>query len=319
MLTAYDDRFRRVDDLGAATWIDVLDPTEAENAAVQAATGLHVASRAELSEIESSSRLGSEDGALFLSMPLAIHVYADDAHSSPLGFVLTRDRLLTIRFETSRAFDAFVQQATRGEMQGHGGPHVFVALLELIVDRLADVLEHIRDNLDGSSRLIFTSTMATGRRPRAEDKMLRALLTTIGRNGDLISEIRDSLLGIARIVPFTEHLGAAWLDQDLHERLRTVRQDVASLSGYDAHLTNKLQFLLDATLGFINIAQNNIIKVLTVVSVVGIPPTLVASIYGMNFKSMPELNWAFGYPYGLAMIVLTAILPLVVFRIRGWI
>jgi magnesium transporter len=97
-----------------------------------------------------------------------------------------------------------------------------------------------------------------------------------------------------------------------------VRQDVASLSDYDAHLVNKVQLLLDATLGLINIEQNNIIKVLTVVSVVGVPPTLVASMYGMNFKHMPELDWAWGYPYGLALIVISAVGPLLWFKLRGW-
>ena len=102
-------------------------------------------------------------------------------------------------------------------------------------------------------------------------------------------------------------------------RLLTVRQDVASLSDYDAQLTNKVQFLLDATLGFINIEQNNGIKILTVVSVVGIPPTLIASMYGMNFKNMPELQWEYGYLYGIVMIVLSGVIPLLWFRKRGWI
>jgi magnesium transporter len=113
-------------------------------------------------------------------------------------------------------------------------------------------------------------------------------------------------------------LAGEWLPADVKQRLETVRQDVASLSDYDAHLTNKVQLLLDATLGMINIEQNNIIKVLAIVSVVGIPPTLVASMYGMNFKNMPELDWAWGYPYGLAVIAISAILPVLWFKWRGW-
>jgi magnesium transporter len=105
----------------------------------------------------------------------------------------------------------------------------------------------------------------------------------------------------------------------MRDRMKSLRQDVASLSDYDGHLNGKMQFLLDATLGLINNAQNNIIKVLTVVSVVGIPPTLFASIYGMNFKDMPELNWSYGYPYGLTVIVLSAVIPLIWMKIRGWI
>ena len=126
---------------------------------------------------------------------------------------------------------------------------------------------------------------------------------TLGRVGDLISHIRESQVGAGRIVPYVETTAAAWLPKDLQPRLHTLRRDIASLNDFDTHLNDKLQFLLDATLGFINIAQNNVMKVLTVVSVVGIPPVLIAGIYGMNFKSMPEYDWAWGYAYGLGVIV----------------
>jgi len=144
-------------------------------------------------------------------------------------------------------------------------------------------------------------------------------LQAVGRSGDRSSQIRDTLLGIARIVPFALSHAADWLDAPTKADLETLRQDLASLSDYDAHLLNKVQLLLDTTLGLINIEQNNIIKVLTIVSVVGVPPTLVASIYGMNFKAMPELDWAWGYPYALTLIVLSAILTMLWFRWRGWV
>jgi magnesium transporter len=156
------------------------------------------------------------------------------------------------------------------------------------------------------------------RRTAVESASLRVLLRRVGHNGDLVSKIRDSLLGIGRIVPYVLSLAGEWLPADVKPRLETVRQDVASLNDYDAHLANKVQLLLDATLGMINIEQNNIIKVLAIVSVVGVPPTLVASMYGMNFKHMPELDWAWGYLYGLAVIVVSAILPLLWFKWRGW-
>jgi magnesium transporter len=120
-------------------------------------------------------------------------------------------------------------------------------------------------------------------------------------------------------VLYVETAAADWLPKELKPKLRTLRRDIASVSDFDTHLNDKLQFLLDATLGFINIAQNNLMKVLTVVSVVGVPPVLVAGIYGMNFKAMPDLDWAWGYPYGLALIAITGIIPLVWFRVRGWI
>ena len=153
--------------------------------------------------------------------------------------------------------------------------------------------------------------------PAREAADLRAILRRVGAGGDLVSKIRDSLLGLARIVPYV-----AWRRLAARcrasRRLETMRHDIISLNDYDAHLVNKVQLLLDATLGLINVEQNDIIKVLTVVSVVGVPPTLVASMYGMNFKYMPELAWSWGYPYGLALIALSAVAPLLWFKWRGW-
>jgi len=134
-----------------------------------------------------------------------------------------------------------------------------------------------------------------------------------------LSNIRDSLLGVNRVLGYAAEVADAWIPADLKPRFKTLRQDIASLSDYDVQLANKVQFLLDATLGFINIEQSNGIKVLTVVSVVGVPPTLLASIYGMNFKWIPELQWQYGYFYGLAVIVLSGVVPFWWFKRKGWI
>lgn len=325
MLTAYSST-------GAATelhrdaplpphivWIDLVAPDPAEVAAVERATGLHIPSRAELSEIESSSRVRAEHGTLYLSAPLVSHIDTMAPRSSPVGFVLTAERLITVRFEALRAFDSFIHDL------GDAGPvdcsgAVFAGLIETIVDRGADVLEGIAAELDTVSHLLFRSGTIEDKvhRPARHEADLRNTLRQIGSNGDLASTIRDSLLAIARIVAYVEGNGASWLSPEVKPRLDTVRHDVSSLSDYDSHLVNKTQFLLDATLGLINIEQNNIIKVLTIVSVVGVPPTLVASMYGMNFHNMPELDWAWGYPYGLTLIALSAVLPLAWFRWRGW-
>ena len=147
---------------------------------------------------------------------------------------------------------------------------------------------------------------------------LRAILRQVGASGDLVSKIRDSLLGLSRVVPFVAGTGAACLPDAVKPRLETMRQDIASLSDYDAHLDNKVQLLLDATLGLINVDQNDIIKVLTIVSVVGVPPTLIASMYGMNFKNIHEYDWSYGYEWGLALIAISAIAPLLWFKWRGW-
>ena len=304
--------------LRAAAWIDMTSPSDAEVMLVERTTGLHVPSLAELSEIESSSRLAKVGEVLYLSMPWLLGVAGGAPRTSVLGFVLARERVVTVRFGESQVIRAFVEHLP-GRFGAPCGPvHVFVGLLEAIVDRFADMLEEIGGHLDHASATIFDARTGTGHRPRMEDHKLRALLRAVGQAGDTVSRLRDSLLAVGRIIHYVATTAEAWVPPDIHARLHTLRQDVRSLTEHDGFLTNKIQFLLDATLGFISIAQNNIIKVLTVVSVVGVPPTLVASIYGMNFKTMPELQWAYGYPYGLAMIVLSAVVPLVWFRLRGW-
>jgi magnesium transporter len=240
--------------------------------------------------------------------------------STPVGFVLTRDRLITVRFAELPSFGSFADRTLSAEKPRVTSAGIFTELLETIVDRLADALERSASELDTLSHRLFRAGPASplSRRRSIGEADLRVILRRVGHHGDLTSKIRDSLLGIARIVPFVLTLAADWLPHDLKPRLETLRQDIASLNDYDSHLLNKVQLLLDGTLGLINIDQNNIIKVLTIVSVVGVPPTLVASMYGMNFKHMPELDWAWGYPYGLALIVLSAILPLLWFKWRGW-
>jgi len=325
MLTAFvceGAALRRISDpsdavLRDAVWIDLLTATEHESGRVTAATDLLLPTVAELSEIESSSRLTVTNGVLTLSMPLVSHLDGDP-QPVPGGFVLSKERLITMRFAVSVVFDRFASKEMQVGSPDRSGAHIFVGLLEAIVDRQADALELIRSDLDAISHRIFRDGINAGGGKR-EDRMLREALASIGRNGDVISFIRDSQVSAGRIVPYVLSTAADWLPQDLKPRLDTLRQDIASLNDFDTHLFEKIQFLLDATLGFINIAQNNVMKVLTVASVVGIPPVLVAGIYGMNFKSMPEYDWGWGYAYGLALIVLTALVPLAIFRWRNWI
>ena len=299
-----------------AVWIDLFSATEDERRRVAAATGLHIPTEAELSEIESSSRLSVANGVLTLSMPLVSRL-DDEPRPVPGGFVLSRERLINVRFAANVVFDTFAEREMQAGSPDRTGAHIFVGLLEGIVDRHADALERIRDDLDAISHRIFRAAVNAGGSRRV-DRMLRETLAAIGRTGDAVSFIRDSQVGAARIVPYVLNTAADWLPADLKPRLDTLRQDIASLNDFDTHLFEKIQFLLDATLGFINIAQNNVMKVLTVASVVGIPPVLIAGIYGMNFKSMPELNWAWGYPYGLALIAVSALVPLIWFKLRDW-
>ena len=321
--TCLDGRPRRittaasVEALREAVWIDLLQATPDELARVKDASGLEVPSEAAVSEIESSSRLSVRNGVLYLSMPMI--TMADGPRATAIGFVLAPDRLITVRFATLRSIESYADELPRGETLHRGSAHIFIGLIETIVDRQADALESIRTDLEKVSHRIFRlgATEQAGRRD--EDRRLRHTLGELGTIGDLISHIRDTQVAAARIVPYVETVAADWLPKDMRARLRTLRRDIASVSDFSTHLNDKLQFMLDATLGFINIAQNNLMKVMTIASVAGIPPVLIAGIYGMNFRQMPELDWAWGYAWGLGLIVVSTVIPLLVFRWRKWI
>lgn len=284
-------------------------------------TGLALPTHADLDEIENSSRLSAEGAVLTMSMPIVTRG-EEGLRSSVCGFVLAPDMLVTMRFAPSMAIDHFIETPHEmGEAGGAASAFVFAGFLETLVDRQADALEKLRNELDAMSRQVFQRRLSnateTAKKRRNQESELQALLVTLGRAYDALSFLRDSQLGIARIAPFVQST-ADWLPKSVNSRLKSINKDVNSLNEFTTHLTDKVQFLLDATLGLISIAQNSLIKVLTVVSIVGIPPTLIAGIYGMNFKDIPELSWHFGYAYAWAVMVATAILPLILFRIKGW-
>ncbi len=303
--------------LSTAPWIDLCEPTDAERAAAERGTGLPVPAQAGLSEIETSSRLSVSGDVLTLSTPMTYRGPDGQSLSAPLGFVLSPRQLLTVRFAPMPVFDTYGERFA-GAGADATGAGAFVGLLEAIVDRLADVLEQVGADLSALSTRVFQSDETGPRSPATADKALRLMLRQVGQAGERVGNVRDSLLGVNRIAAYVGDVAAAWMPAELMARLTTLKHDIASLADYDNQVTGKVQFLLDATLGFINIEQAQGIKILTVVSIVGVPPTLIASIYGMNFK-IPELQWDYGYAYGLTMIGLSAILPLVWFKVKGWI
>jgi magnesium transporter len=313
MITVFPSADRSPERLAQAVWIDLRSPTEDEVAEVEAATGLRVPSREDVSAIEASSRLQRVGRALYLSAPLL--AAGDAPHLTPVGFVLTPERLITLRFDKIGAFDLTAGHVEdEPDLTGFGA---FTCLFESIVDKQADGLELLAGELDQVSRGVFHHR--THRRGAANEMHQRQTLARVGRVGERLSQIKDVLLGVGRIVPFVLEVRQGETPEEIAARLKAVRQDIASLNDYEAHLAGKVQFLLDAVLGFISISQNDIFKVLTVWSIVGIPPTLVAGIYGMNFKNMPELNWAWGYPFGWAMIAVSALVPLAWFKWKGWV
>ena len=303
---------------GQAVWLDLVSPTDAERATAEKLTGLRVPSRDDLAEIENSSRAYTEGGILYLSMPYSYRTPEGQSDVTPVGFVLSDTHLLTVRFDTLPAFETYASHLSHAERPSSS--EAFIGLVEAIVDRIADVLEHAAGDLDQLSKATFQSEDGTRKRTvRRADQELRRILTQVGQFGDRLGNLRDSVLGLGRIVSYAQQALGKFCSPEQIARLTTVKQDIASLNDYDQQLSNKISFLLDAVLGFISIEQNNGVKVLTVVSVVGIPPTFVVGLYGMNFKNMPEYDWAYGYQYGLALVLVSIIVPIVWFRIKGWI
>jgi magnesium transporter len=301
----------------AVSWIDLLQPTDEERASVEGGYGLKLPSREELSQVELSSRLAEKNGVLFLSMPTVSHLSGLDHAQSPLGFVLSKKLLVTIRYAQLQAFET-VARSRSTDGASFSSVETFAALVDGMLELSADMIEQIAAQLDGVSRAVFSKLGKQTHVTQSNDE-LRRVLIDVGTAGERLSRIRDSVLGLQRIVPFVAGTEQDWIPANIRARLKTTQNDLSSLTEYETHLFDKVQFLLDAVLGFINTKQNDIFQVLTVISIVGIPPTLVASIYGMNFKNMPELSWAWGYPYGLVLILLSAILPIVWFKWRRWV
>jgi magnesium transporter len=299
------------------SWLDLLDPTPDERSIVEGDYGIRLPSREDLSEVESSSRIAEENGVLFMSVPIASHGHAGDEAPSPIGFMLSKDVLVTIRYAPSRSFDAAAARFARCAPPG-SSVEAFATVVEEIVDSTADRIEDVAAVLDAMSRSVFRGDGGRRRHPVRSNEAMRNTLIDVGNAGERLSQMRSRLVGLQRILPFAAEPPRDWIPDGVRGRLRVAQGDLVSLTDYQTHLSDKVQFLLDAVLGFINTKQNDIFTVLTIVSVIGIPPTLVASIYGMNFKNMPELDWAWGYQFGLAMILLSTVLPILWFKWRGW-
>lgn len=305
---------------GDVDWIDAFQPTPDENALLQRFLKTKIPTLEDLNEIETSSRLAVDGDVIVMSLPATFKDDTGYPKGTPIGFVVSQDCVATIRFEHLPSFENLSKQVCGKGTLSPGGIGATVTILEIIVDHIADVLEHVGGDLDGMSRSIFANGVMDprGSGPQQSNALLRNLLKTVGRSSDLVSKVSESLLGLSRIGPFLAAKGGQLVTPELKARLETVSSDTKSLHEFQDHLVNKTQFLLDTLLGLANIEQNNVFRVLTIVSVIGIPPTFVASMYGMNFKSMPELDWHYGYAYGLTVITLSAILPAIWFKVKGW-
>jgi len=302
---------------GGGVWIDLLDPSPEEAGRVAQQYKVRVAPREELDEIETSSRLSRDGDTLYMNMPVATLDGDGTLQPSPLGFVLTDKVFITIHFAHLHTTESVLTRVA-AETGEPSAPDVFAMMMESMVDFSADQLETISAAMTRMSQKMFRRGEQHPRNIRKTHDMMRHMLTEIGYAGEQLAYIRETLLALSRIITYALDTCRTWKENDFLERLETARHDLKSLIEHETHLSDKSQFLLDANLGFINTEQNDIFKVLTIVSVVGIPPTLVASMYGMNFHYMPELAWHWGYPFGLGLIAASTLVPIIWFKWRGW-
>jgi magnesium transporter len=298
-----------------AVWVDLFNPTAAEDRAVERLAGIAVPTREDMQEIEISSRLYIDRGARYMTATLMCQSDTDTPKTTPVTFILGDHRLVTVRYDEPKPFALVENKLARTCSPGITGEMVLMELLDAVIDRCADILERIGADVDQVSHEIFEPESER----HGHAKRYSQILIAIGRKGDLTSKVRESLVSIGRLVAFLSAVieGVKWT-KDMREQLKTMQRDVASLTDHASYLSNKITFVLDAMLGVVNLEQNNIIKLFSVMAVVLMPPTLIASIYGMNFKIMPELEWTHGYPIALVMMLFAAVLPYLFFTWKRW-
>ncbi|MET3924715.1 magnesium transporter CorA family protein [Devosia sp. 2618] len=304
--------------LDKGIWYDLLNPTRDEELFVEKCFGVLVPTRAEMHDIEPSARLYNEDGAEFMTATVLSNLREHDPRKAPITFVLRDAVLVTIRYDESATFANFESAATRPSASPLlTGEHILAGILEAFIDQLAQALETAGEGLDTISREVFRSKVKGATR---KARNLETLIEKIGNKGDTLTLVRESLITILRITTFhqTKLPGTTKAIRASRPDFKMIQRDASALSDHAGFLSNKVNFLLDATLGLINLEQNAIIKIFSVAAVVFLPPTLVASIYGMNFDIMPELHFQHGYPLALGGMVLSAILPYLFFKRRGW-
>lgn len=293
-------------------WLDLFEPVREEEQLVEQAFGFDVPTREEMQEIEISSRLYHDGGATITTATIIAQADSEMPISRPITFVLIEHRLVTIRYSNPQPFRQFVHHTQRPGTPCGSGEDILAGLLDAVVDRLADILERVQHNMDALSAQIFAKDRKRG------DINLENIVRQIGLAQSLNMRVRESLVSVSRLLLFLSRPGDSRPDKAVGRTLKTLSRDVTSLSDHANYLSTNITFLLDATLGMINIEQTGIIKIFSVAAVVFLPPTLIASIYGMNFHHMPELDFIWGYPMSIALMVLFAILPYWFFKHRRW-
>ncbi len=298
-------------------WVDLLKPSNSEETVVESTLKVDIPTREELYEIEASSRFFKEGNAVFMTVNVISNADTAQPESAAITFVLVEQCLVTLRYSASQAFNNLVYRLHREPSVGASGESVLTGLLEAIVDRTADILERAGTDLEAVSREIFGGNSPAGATKHTTNE-LRDVLRRIGRNGDITSKARESLMSLSRLLPFLAQATQGKVTQAVSDVINMLHRDTESLSNHASFVSDKANFLLEATLGTINIEQNNTVRIFSVAAVVFLPPTLIASLYGMNFQFMPELQWKFGYALAVGLMIASAVMPYLYFKHRRW-
>ena len=304
-------------DAATVRWIDLLDPTKEEETAVERLLGLQIPTRQEMAEIEESSRLYREGEAVVMTAVVTHGAAEDRPKAAQVTFVLTRSVLVTVRYADPVPFRMFAARCQKQQEAFKSAADVFVSLMETIVDRAADLLESVAADLNTISSKLFLEDKPR-RKSTTMDAVLQSLIRRLGRKNMIVSVLRESLQSIARLTPYARTIAIDVLGESTAPHLKQIERDVRSLFEYEQQLSGEVVYLHEATLGLINLEQNRIIKVFSIAAVLFLPPTVVGTIYGMNFDYMPELNWLLGYPFALVLMAVSAAIPYLWFKFKGW-
>ena len=298
-------------------WIDLLNPTRAEEKLAEKALGQNVPTREEMAEIEPSSRLYERQGATFMTASVLHGVTGQQPDTDPVSFVLTDKLLVTVRYVDPVPFIQFNKHLCAEPELATDAVSLLVRLMDTIIDRLADELEATAAQMEKVSAQVFARRNNSGRQSKSTERRLEAILQRIGEVQRLLAEIRESGVSTSRMLGYLATIDLVAVSQH-SAHVESLMQDVRALLDHSSFLAENLTFLLDASLGLITLEQNFVMKVFSVVAVVFMPPTLIAGIYGMNFATMPGLHWQYGYEVAITLIVISAILPFWIARRSRW-
>lgn len=301
-------------DLATSVWIDLLNPGEDEDKAIEQALGIEVPTRSEMREIEASNRFYTENGAYYMTSIILHHNAQDMPLTSVITFILSGTHLVTVRYAEPKAFPVYVARAAKGDVDCVTGAGVMIGLLQMLIEREADLIERVQDEVERIAPLVFGQ-----KGQNARNRRLDVLLRTVGKEGDIVARAQESAMSLHRLSLYFANAARERKDDPrVLGRIEAANHDILSLMESMRFLSARAAFLLDATLGMISTEQNQIIKLFSVMAVMLMPPTLVASIYGMNFKTMPELDFTFGYPMALVLMFISGLVPFLYFKKKGW-